>query len=94
MAIIIYTYDSLFNEEIFKEKLGRIPPKILIRNAKDRGNGAAGFSEAMVIEYNKKMKGGSLQLGKIDETIRRKRKSRKERQQEMFELLSQIKEEN
>lgn len=91
VAIVLYAYGSLFNEEIFKEKLGRIPPKILIRNAKDRGNGAAGFSEAMVIEHNKKMKGGSLPIGKIDEAMRHKRKSRKERQQDMFELLNQIK---
>lgn len=55
--------DSL-KDDIFKEKLGRISVKELSRTAKERRNGSLGYAEALLFEYNKKMK-YPLKWGKL-----------------------------
>ena len=40
------------NDEIFKEKVGAISVKQLVRTAKERHAGSMGYAEAMLIEYN------------------------------------------
>ena len=43
-------------EDVFKDHVGRVSVKAIIRAAKERRPGALGYSEAMIIEYNKKSK--------------------------------------
>jgi hypothetical protein len=62
------TYGENLNDETFKEKLGLLSIKQLIRNAKERRAGAMGVAEVMVIEYNGRKKSASqhrLQIQKL-----------------------------
>lgn len=56
IAKIIITYRDSFDEEIFKARLGEIPIKQVLRVGKERGGGALGVAEAMVLAYNGKKK--------------------------------------
>lgn len=56
IAKIIITYGDSFDEEIFKARLGDIPIKQVLRVGKERGGGALGVAEAMVLAYNGKKK--------------------------------------
>lgn len=56
IAKIIITYGDSFDEEIFKARLGEIPIKQVLRVGKERGGGALGVAEAMVLAYNGKNK--------------------------------------
>lgn len=56
IAKIIITYGDNFDEEIFKARLGEIPIKQVLRVGKERGGGALGVAEAMVLAYNGKKK--------------------------------------
>ena len=56
IARLLYAYGDTLNDEIFKDKLGEISIKELIKTAKERRAGSLGYSEAMLIFYNKKMK--------------------------------------
>ena len=87
IALIICAYGELFNEEIFKEKLGRIPIKIVTRNAKERGNGTVGYAEYFVIEYNKKMHGGSLPMNRLIDAEKKRKLQRKMENQQFNALV-------
>ena len=50
------------NDEIFKERVGAISIKQLVRTAKERQAGSMGFAEAMLIEYNGKKKNPAQRL--------------------------------
>lgn len=56
IAKIIITYGDSFDEEIFKARLEEIPIKQVLRVGKERGGGALGVAEAMVLAYNGKKK--------------------------------------
>ena len=56
IAKIIITYGDSFDEEIFMARLGEIPIKQVLRVGKERGGGALGVAEAMVLAYNGKKK--------------------------------------
>ena len=56
IARLIYSFGDDLKDDIFKEKLGRVPIKELSRNARDRKAGSLGFSEAMLLIYNQKTK--------------------------------------
>lgn len=56
MARLIAAYGDALNEEAFKERLGLIPMKTIIRTARERRPGALGYAEAMLLFYNKKCK--------------------------------------
>ena len=43
-------------QETFKERLGLVPMKTIIRTARERRPGALGYAEAMLLFYNKKCK--------------------------------------
>ena len=60
IAKLIVTYGEALNDENFKEKLGALSIKQLIRTARDRRPGMLGVAEAMVIEYNGKKKTSSV----------------------------------
>ncbi len=73
VAKVIVTYGDLLNDELFKEKLGCLSVKSLIRTAKERGGGAAmGLAEILVIEYNGKKKNSQfkLPLNKLHEKVK------------------------
>ena len=53
---MVYAYGDLLREDIFKDRIGLLSVKQLTRTAKERRPGALGFSEAMVIQYNKRCK--------------------------------------
>ena len=56
IARMVYAYGDLLREDIFKDRIGLLSVKQLTRTAKERRPGALGFSEAMVIQYNKRCK--------------------------------------
>ena len=56
VARLIAAYGDVLNEETFKERLGLIPMKTIIRTARERRPGSLGYAEAMLVFYNKKCK--------------------------------------
>lgn len=57
-------FGDTLNDGMFKEKLGRISVKELSRTARERGNGSMGYAEAILNEYNKRMK-NPLKISKL-----------------------------
>lgn len=62
IAKLINTYRDRLDDEIFKEKLGAISIKTLMRTAKERRSGTMGYAEAMVLIYNGKKKSDLFKL--------------------------------
>lgn len=56
IARLIVAYGDSLKEEVFKDHLGRVSVKSIIRTAKERRPGALGFAEAMLLTYNNKNK--------------------------------------
>lgn len=56
IAKLVAAFGDKMRDDIFKEKVGDHSSKEIIRTAKERRAGAAGYAEAMLIAYNKKMK--------------------------------------
>jgi len=56
IAKLISVYGDNLKDVIFKEKVGSVSIKTIIRNAKERRPGSLGYAEAMLIEYNRKCK--------------------------------------
>ena len=54
VARIIAVYGDKLKDDRFKEKLSRVSLKELVRSAKERRSGSLGFSEAILVEYNRK----------------------------------------
>lgn len=54
VARLVHCFGDDLKDDIYKDKLGRISVKELSRIARDRRAGSLGFSEAMLLEYNKK----------------------------------------
>lgn len=54
IARLVAAYEDKLKDDRFKEKLGRVSLKELVRSAKERRSGSLGFSEAILVEYNKK----------------------------------------
>ncbi|MGN0181635.1 MAG: DUF6551 family protein [Candidatus Ornithomonoglobus sp.] len=69
IAKLIVTYNGILNDEIFKERVGAVPPKIISRTAKERRPGSLGYAEAIIIAYNGKRKSshGKLFINKLYE---------------------------
>lgn len=67
VAKLCVVYKEQLQDETFKEKVGAISIKQLIRTAKDRRPGCMGYAEAMIIEYNGKKKtvGSRLSMQKL-----------------------------
>ncbi len=59
---LITTYGDELNDDVFREKVGEKPIKLLIRTAKERRPGSMGYAEAMVIFYNGKRKNPHTRL--------------------------------
>ena len=56
IAKLLVTYCDSFDEEVFKARLSEIPIKQVLRVGKERGGGALGVAEAMILAYNGKKK--------------------------------------
>ena len=56
VARLIAAYGDALNEETFKERLGLVSMKTIIRTARERRPGSLGYAEAMLVFYNKKCK--------------------------------------
>ena len=56
IARIIVAYGDSLKEDVFKDHVGKVSVKSIIRTAKERRPGAMGFAEAMMIRYNLKNK--------------------------------------
>ena len=54
VARLIHCFGDDIKDDLFAEKLGRISIKELSRTARDRHAGSLGYSEAMLLAYNKK----------------------------------------
>lgn len=62
VAKIVDVFGDVLDDDIFKEKLGQISIRQLIRTAKDRRAGSMGVAEAIIIEYNGKKKNNAYRL--------------------------------
>ena len=64
---LVVTFGDSLNDEIFKERVGNVSVKQLVRMAKERRSGSMGVAEAMLIEYNGKRKNpaGRRQINKL-----------------------------
>ncbi len=54
VARLVCCYGDDLKDDLFKEKLGNVSVKELSRTARDRRAGSLGYSEAMLLTYNKK----------------------------------------
>ena len=64
VARLLHCYGDELKDNTFIEKLGRLSIKELSRTARDRRAGSLGYSEAMLIAYNKKCQ-RPLQFNKL-----------------------------
>lgn len=55
-ARLISVYGDEIKDDTFKEKVGQVSLKEIIRQAKERREGSLGYAEAMLLAYNKKMR--------------------------------------
>ncbi len=62
---LVVAFGDTLNDEVFKEKVGAISIKQLVRTAKDRHAGSMGYAEAMLLEYNGKKKNPAQRLSII-----------------------------
>ena len=53
---LVNCYGDRIKEDTFKEKLGSVQVKELIRSAKERRGGTRGYAEAMLVYYNKRLR--------------------------------------
>lgn len=67
VARLVTAFDETLNDELFKDRVGNISVKQLVRAAKDRQPGSAGLAEAILAEYNGKKKNpaGRLSISKL-----------------------------
>jgi len=76
LARLLYAYQDDIKDDVFKAKLGEISIKEISKTAKERRAGSLGYAEAMLIFYNKKMKGplawNMLYSNKIDSKRKKK----------------------
>ena len=54
IAKLLKVFETEIKDDVFIEKLGNVSIKEIIRSAKERKGGAMGYSEAILMEYNKK----------------------------------------
>lgn len=55
VARLIAAYGDALNEETFKERLGLVSMKTIIRTAQERRPGSLGYAEAMLVFYNNRL---------------------------------------
>ena len=76
IARIVVAYGDSIKEDVFKDHVGKVSVKQIIRTARERRPGALGYSEAMILAYNAKNKyrlslrtlyGGKNIIGEVDD---------------------------
>ncbi len=65
MARLVSTFGDELNDSLFKERVGQYSVKEIARTAKDRHNGSRGYSEALVLIYNKGSRTNRLEFDKL-----------------------------
>ena len=67
VARLVTAFGDTLNDEVFKDRVGNISVKQLVRTAKDKQPGSAGLAEAILAEYNGKRKSpaGKLFISKL-----------------------------
>ncbi len=58
VAIMIVAFGEELRDDVFKEKVGSVSIKEIVRLAKERAGGTMGYAEVLLMQYNKKMKKG------------------------------------
>ncbi|MCD7751583.1 MAG: hypothetical protein LUI10_07580 [Lachnospiraceae bacterium] len=56
IAKLVVAYGDKLNDEQFADRLGKVSVREIIRTAKDRHAGTQGYAEAMLLQYNKRLK--------------------------------------
>ena len=56
IAKLIVAYGENLNDEQFVDRLSKVSVREIIRTAKDRHAGTQGYAEAMLLQYNKRLK--------------------------------------
>ena len=56
IAKLVVAYGENLNDEQFVERLSKVSVREIIRNARDRHAGTQGYAEAMLLQYNKRLK--------------------------------------
>jgi hypothetical protein len=59
---LVVVFGDDLSDELFKEKIGAVSVKQLVRTAKERRPGSMGVAEAMLVEYNGKKKTNNYRL--------------------------------
>ena len=56
VALLVDTFGDEMRDDGFKDRVGRLSARELSRTAKERRAGSLGYAEAVLLEYNRKMK--------------------------------------
>ena len=56
IAHLIVSFGESIRDDVFKDKIGKVTARELSRTARERKAGSMGYAEAILLEYNKKMK--------------------------------------
>ena len=77
VAHLVYAFGDSMKDDVFKEKCGKESVKEISRDAKARRSGSLGYSEKLLMLYNKQSKSG-LRLEKLYSEVRRAEKEYKD----------------
>ena len=58
IARLVIAYGDSMRDDLFKEKVGAYSAREISRTAKERKAGSLGYAEALLLAYNRRMKGG------------------------------------
>jgi hypothetical protein len=56
VALLVATFSDSLRDDLFAERIGSVSAREIARTAKERGGGAVGYAETMLLFYNKKTK--------------------------------------
>ena len=56
VSLIVATFSDSLRDDLFAERIGSVSAREIARTAKERGGGAVGYAETMLLLYNKKTK--------------------------------------
>ena len=65
IARLIVTYGDDLRDDRFIERIGSFSAKEISRTAKERKAGSLGYSEALLIAYNRRTKNGALKWNRL-----------------------------
>ncbi len=65
MARLVNCYGDDLNDNVFKERMGLVSVKEIIRTAKERRRGSLGYAEALILAYNKNCRTQRLSFNRL-----------------------------